>query len=231
MNTLPSMQAEGDGVRLRRWATLAGLLLIVFIIAADVHEAWQSYRDVRGQNERVQLAMSRILAEQAARMVQELDVVLANYASWQTSAEGRVADESAMRARLQADVLRLPFVYSAEVTGTDGRVRAATQSDAKDSASLEKRQAFIVPESAQDNALYIGRPFTGRRDGERTFVLSRRINAANGGFAGVVVAVANRSSGGPNRFAPGAPRPGHERSMTVVRMPGSRRPLRTRPLR
>jgi len=173
---------------LRRWVTVAGLALIVLIVAADSYEAWQDYRTAVRDNERTQLMLSRVLAEQTARMVQEVDVLLAGFAEWRLSAEGAAADEKAMRARLHGEIAGLPFVHSATVAGPDGRVLATTSDEPIANRSIEKRPAFSALAQAGDNALYIGRPFVGSRDRARTFALGRRISDADGGFGGVVVA-------------------------------------------
>jgi hypothetical protein len=59
-------------------------------------------------------------------MMQETDVVLSDYGAWVVSAEGRTADEDYLRERLRADVMRLPFVYSATVANTGGHRFATT---------------------------------------------------------------------------------------------------------
>lgn len=174
--------------RLRHWVIGAGFALIFLIVASDSFEAWQDYHTQLNDNEREQQALDRVLSEQASRMVQEVDVVLSDFAEWAASTEGRTADQQTMRERLRAEVSRLPFVYSALSVGADGHVLATTQDGSNTRVSLATREVFTVPERAMNTALYIGQPFTGRRDGARTFALSRRIDGENGTFAGVVVA-------------------------------------------
>jgi len=173
---------------LRSWVLVAGIALVLVIVAADAFEGWEDYQATRSENESIQMALSRALAEQTSRMVQEADVVLADYATWMISGDGQAAREEQLRERLRVDVLRLPFVYAATVAGADGHILATTQDDPIANRSLDKREAFTAPQHATDNALYVGRPFTGRRDGSRTFTLSRRINTKAGQFGGVVVA-------------------------------------------
>jgi signal transduction histidine kinase/ActR/RegA family two-component response regulator len=180
--------AASESAALRRWITIGGLLLIVLIVAADAYEGWQDYRAAVSANQRVQVALSRAIAEQTTRLIQEADVVLSGFAVWRISAEGRVADEGALRERLRADIARLPFVHSAAIAGADGHLLATTQNVPIANLSLQKRPAFTVPQQARDNALYISPPFVSTRDGARTFALSRRLQDPSGAFAGVVVA-------------------------------------------
>ena len=174
--------------KLARWVVVAGIALIVLIVVADTHEAWQDYRGALADNERIQQALGRVLAEQTARLMQETDVVLSDYGEWVVSAEGRAADQGTLRDRLRADVMRLPFVYSATLAGTNGRVFATTQGESAADMDPASREAVEVPAPALKDSLYIGKPFDGTHDEARTFALSRRISAANGNFSGVVVA-------------------------------------------
>ena len=173
---------------LRRWVTIAGVGLIAMIVAADSYEAWQDYRTAVADNQRAQVALCRALAEQTDRMVQEIDLVLTDYAQWRESPQGAQADEQALRDRLRTRFLQLPFIQSAALASRDGRLLASTRSDLVGDRSLQTREVFTVPERAQDDSLYIGKPFIGHRDGTRSFALSRRINAPNGEFDGIVVA-------------------------------------------
>ena len=177
---------ESDG--LRRRITIAGIALIALIIGADAYESWQNYQNAVAANERVQVALGRAIAEQTARLIQEADVVLSDFAAWRATPEGRKADERLLRERLQGDVGRLPFVHAAAIAGADGRLLATTQDEPIANRSLHNRPAFTVPQQARGKTLYISRPFTGRNDRTRTFALSQRYEDQHGEFAGVVVA-------------------------------------------
>ncbi len=173
---------------LRRWVTIAGIALIALIITTDGYEAWKDYRTSLATDEHIQQALSRALAEQTARMIQEVDVQLSDFAVWAASGEGRAADEQWVRERLQSRFTRLPFVYSASIAGADGHILASTQSEPIANRTLAKWESYTVPKQSKANTLYIGRLFAGRRDGLRTFALSRRIDDSHGDFAGVVAA-------------------------------------------
>jgi signal transduction histidine kinase/ActR/RegA family two-component response regulator len=190
---LPPVAAAGsirwdETPGLRRWVTVAGILLIVLIIVADTYEGWQDYRTAISDNDRSQLELGRALAEQTSRMLQEVDLVLTDYAAWEMSAEGRAATADKLRSHLIDDVRRLPFVHSAALTNADGDVVASTRADAAGFRSIKMREAFLAPQGAAGNALHIGRPFVSNRDGSVTFTLSRRTTDVNGRFSGVVVA-------------------------------------------
>jgi hypothetical protein len=100
---------ETDSRPLQRWVTGAGVLLIVLMIGADSYEAWQDYDTAILRSEDTQLAIARATSEQTARMVQEIDVVLAEQAQRWGAADSTPAAREAARERLQADVTRFPF--------------------------------------------------------------------------------------------------------------------------
>ena len=178
-----------DASPLRRSVTVAGITLILLIVAADSYEAWQDYRRVVTDNEHIMLSLNRALTEQTERLVQEAEVVLADYGAWTASTEGRSADRQALVARLNSQIVSLPFVSSALLIGADGRVLASTSSDDAD-RNLKELAVFAAPARAAGDVLYIDRPRTrnGGRDSAPTFALSRRVNTGGGEFAGVIVA-------------------------------------------
>jgi signal transduction histidine kinase/CheY-like chemotaxis protein len=170
---------------LRRWVTIAGITLIALIVAADSYEAWQDYVRVITDNERMQTALSRAVAEQTARMVQEVDIALSSNPGWPL-ATGDEIDERRMR-QLLARIMRLPFVHSAAITGKDGQVLAGT--DAFDSqGDLGDDDLFTAPRGSREKNLYIDRLQTALKDRQKTFALSQRIESSTGAFAGVVIA-------------------------------------------
>jgi signal transduction histidine kinase/ActR/RegA family two-component response regulator len=176
---------RADAGSLRRWVTIAGIALIVLIIAADTYEGWQDYRRVIADNENQQVALSRAVTEQTARMVQEVDIALSSYAAWPVA--GKTPEENRTRKFL-AQFTRLPFVRSACIAGSDGQVLASTQTAELGKRSLKDLDAFTTPQHAEDSALYIGGPEVDSLDGARFFALSKRVSSTDGAFAGVVVA-------------------------------------------
>ncbi|HVO07972.1 MAG TPA: ATP-binding protein [Burkholderiaceae bacterium] len=181
-------RTRGESDALRRRIAFAGIALIALIIGAEAYESWQDYRGTVAANERVQVALGRAIAEQTARLIQEADVVLSDFAAWRGTPEGRRADERTLRERLRRDVGRLPFVHSAAIAGADGRLLATTQDEPIANRSLRGRPAFTFAQQARGSTLYISRPFTGRNDRTRSFALSQRYEDGHGEFAGIVVA-------------------------------------------
>jgi len=117
------------------------------------------------------LAIARATAEQTARMVQEIDVVL--------------ADQAAAPDRLRADVTRFPFVHSMELFDHNGHMLASTSATAHTDVDYHERLFFTTLQHAAAGTLYIGKP---AGQDYRTFALGRAIRWRDGAFAGVVLA-------------------------------------------
>jgi len=161
---------DADSRALQRWITGAGVLLIALMVGADSYEAWQDYRTAVLHSVDTQLAIARATAEQTARMVQEIDVVLTD------QAQGSGV----------ADVSRFPFVRSLEVFGRDGRLLSTTALRADAEIDYRGHPFFQALEHAAPGTLYIGQPVG--QSYFRTFDLGRAKRDPNGTFAGVVLA-------------------------------------------
>jgi signal transduction histidine kinase/CheY-like chemotaxis protein len=168
---------------LQRWVTSAGLLLIVLLVAADSYEAWLDYHTAIRSAEDTQMAIARATAEQTARMVQEIDVALADQAQRWGVVDVTPEARAAAQAQLPADVIRFPFVHSMEVFDREGRLLAATAPDLNAAVDYRHRLFFSTLEQAAPGTLYIGES-TGQD--YRTFALGRAIRDRHGAFAGVV---------------------------------------------
>ena len=162
--------------------------MILLIVGADSYEAWQDYRRVTFDNEHALVALNRALTEQTERLVQETDVVLANYAGWLASTEGRAADRNALVSRLYTQIVSLPFVSSALLIGADGRILAGTRAEDGGDRNLKELAIFTAAAQGDAKTLYIDRPRALGAARPGTFAVSRRVTAPDGSFAGVVVA-------------------------------------------
>jgi diguanylate cyclase (GGDEF)-like protein/PAS domain S-box-containing protein len=81
------------------------------------------------------------------------------------------------------DILQLTIV------GADGIVKASSMSDpAPGPIDVSDREAFKVHVSARDDKLFIGKPVIGRITRKVSIQLTRRIERADGSFAGVIAA-------------------------------------------
>lgn len=172
----------------RRRITWAGIAFIVLIIAADAYEAWQDYAAAVARSQHTLTGLSRALAGQTARMIEEIDIALQNFAAWNASAAGQAATADERRARLRLRVAAFPFVHSAAVFGSDGAIRLTSRDSEPANLNISRAPAFATHERGGSDLLYISAPAIGRTDGYLSFALSRRLEDPQGRFAGVVAA-------------------------------------------
>lgn len=175
-----------DTRRLRHWIVAAGVLLVVLIVGVDGYEAWQDYRSTVEQSDRTQVALSRAIAEQTARMVQEIDVVLADYSDWRGTSEGTAADPQSVSDHLRADAARFPFMQSIVIVDAGGKEFAATQDDALAGLNAGDPGFLSGLQRMKQDDLYVGRPLLN--DEHLTFPMGRKIRDREGAYAGAVVA-------------------------------------------
>jgi signal transduction histidine kinase/ActR/RegA family two-component response regulator len=173
---------------LRTGVIFAGTALILLIIAADSYEAWQDHREALEHSEKALQSLSRALAEQTARMVQEVDVVLADFADLARSPSGQSANPLVLKELLRSRLMRLPFIQSSTVVGADGLSLASTRDDEPIATNWSQREIFIALQRPDAKGLYIGIPRIGRSSGVSTFALGRAFHDSRGNFAGIVVA-------------------------------------------
>jgi signal transduction histidine kinase/CheY-like chemotaxis protein len=176
---------DTDAWPLQRWVTGAGVLLIVLMVGADSYEAWLDYHNAIRSSEDTQMAIARATAEQTARMVQEIDVALADQAQRWGVVDVTPEARASAQAQLPADVIRFPFVHSMEIFDRDGRLLATTAPDINAAVDYRQRLFFSTLEQAAPGTLYIGE--SAGQD-YRTFALGRAIRDRHGAFAGVVLA-------------------------------------------
>ena len=173
-----------SSIELRRWVTIAGIALILLIIAADTYEAWADYQRVISDNRNLELGLSHAVAEQTARMIQAVDVLQSTFVAASPHLDA-ASDQRDMR-RLIEQMMHLPFIRSASIIDAQGRIAASSMPARIGTDALHEMRLFTVPRDAANNDLYIDEPRS--RDGARSFALSRRIAAPDGSFAGVVMA-------------------------------------------
>jgi signal transduction histidine kinase len=182
-----SGRATTTGSRLHRQLLLLGAGLVLLIVAADVHEAWQDYRSSLERSRQAVELLSHAFGDQTARMVEDLDFALADFADWARHTDITAGERDGITRELRAHVTRLPYVHSATVVDAMGRRIAATDDNAQD-LGAGAPPSFAILQNDPSDTVRIGRPFTSRRDGYRTFALSRRLVSADGQFAGIVLA-------------------------------------------
>ncbi|MGH8315937.1 MAG: PDC sensor domain-containing protein, partial [Steroidobacterales bacterium] len=185
---MPDVLAKQSTASVRRRVTWAGVAFILLIIGADAYEAWQDYRATVARSERTLTGLSSALAGQTARMIEEIDVGMQDYAAWNAGAAGQSASLEETREQLRRQVAAFPFVHSAAVFGSDGHMRFTTRAGELSGFDLSAAPVFAMHARGAADTLYVSTPVVGRTDRYLTFALSRRLQDSSGRFAGIVAA-------------------------------------------
>src|SRR6185295_246305 len=161
---MPQNDADGSrgaiattGSRVGRHLLLLGASLIALIVAADVHEAWQDYNASLERSRQAVDLLSHAFGDQTARMVQELDFALGDFAEWARKTDIRADERQRITRELLDHVTRLPYVRSALVVDATGRRVAATDDSSPD-ANAPAPPSFAALEKDASDAVHVGRP-------------------------------------------------------------------------
>jgi diguanylate cyclase (GGDEF)-like protein len=137
--------------------------------------------------------IATVLAEQTARSVQSIDLILVEIQ--QRIAElgvekpddfRRLADTQPMYRILKDRLERLTQADVITLSGSDGQLVNSTRNWPPPDANFFDRDYFQHLRANNDDKAYISAPVAGRLTGAWIIFFNRRINAADGAFAGLV---------------------------------------------
>jgi PAS domain S-box-containing protein len=168
---------------------VGGLFIAVFSALA----AWDI---VRGYHAAVSEAgrrlesQARVIAEQAGRSVQAVDVVLRGLVEQFDAGVLASLGPAPLRAYLQEQSAGLVQIDGLVVLEADGTVRASSHLSpvAEERLNLPGLAAFQSLRSARGGALLLGGAMRSEVDGKWVFPLARRLQSEPGRFAGAVAA-------------------------------------------
>lgn len=182
-----------------RWRRFAGLSflrpslrqLLAWPLAALLLTAlvW-GLTDARAERERATLleagvtqttALAAAYSQQLHRTVEQIDQITLNLRYYWTNSGGRLRLEDQQRAGLYP----LDALLYATIAGRDGAVLTSTLS--RPHRTLGDRDYFLTHRASGDTGLQISPPGVGRGSGKLVVRFSRRIDAAGGAFAGLVM--------------------------------------------
>jgi diguanylate cyclase (GGDEF)-like protein len=160
---------------------LAGFLGLLTLGAQRSYEREQQFARRNAEN------LSRVLAGHVQATVEKTDVVLqdvaASYPSW--LAEHK--DPAQINTLLRQSLKRIDEAQSLRIVGPDGKF-IADASGLLATANVPDRAYFSLHSSRADAGLVISGPLFSRITGNWVITLSRRLEAPDGQFSGIVLA-------------------------------------------
>jgi len=172
-------------ITLTRALVALGAVLVGINVASAIWDA-RTDRDRTELRARRNLSnLSGLLSEQTAAALEAVDLVLRDAVR-----DGTTAKVAAMMPRLRDEMIHIPQVAGFLVVDADGHVVGRTNETPAIDHGFAGRAFFTAHREARDAGLFFSEPYKGGGDGTQwRFVMSRRLNAPNGAFSGVIAAV------------------------------------------
>jgi len=176
-----------------RGLSLTGLLLISMTVIAAGLAIWDCHAETLAHTRGEMARLSVVLAEQTARSIQAIDLILQ-----ETQAKILAAsdDPAQLIAAMQTQsvhefvaqrVKTLPQARAVGIIGPDGRLVNGSRFWPTPPVDLSDRDYFTHFHDSSERSLFISLPARDRVSDKWTFFLARRLNGPHGEFAGVIL--------------------------------------------
>src|SRR6218665_3570426 len=165
----------------------AGTLFVLAFVGTTAYDIVVRREAVIAATERELGNLSRALAEQTARSLQTVDILLRDTASWY-ELTGHGLPEDRIGLALASFTAAVPQVQVLSIVDAQGMQKHRSRRTTVPLADVSDRPYFTAQRDVEPEGLFINDPIVTRTDGSRAIVTSRRIRNADGQFAGVVAA-------------------------------------------
>ncbi len=160
-----------------------GLVLVAINIGSAIWDVRSSYDRTERRAQRDYSNMTRLLAEQTAASMEAVDLILRD-----AQRTGRALEVAEALTRVGEELLRVPQIGAMLVLDAKGAVLARSSQTPAFDPDLVERPFFDVHREGPPDLLHLSQPYRVAPGGQWRFVLSRRLNGADGAFGGVVAA-------------------------------------------
>src|SRR6202453_3220880 len=173
--------------RLQIGVVVVGVLLICAFAGSSAYDAWRSYRYSIAATERELGNFANALAEQTAWSLAAVDLLLVDTARWYL-ADSRNIPEDGRDAALAARAAGVQPVRQVTIMDAQGNQLYRSRGFSIPNHNVADRSYFIAQRDDPNRGMFMSEPLTTRSEGRTAVVISRRIDDAQGRFAGVVTA-------------------------------------------
>ncbi len=173
--------------RLQIGVVIIGVLLICAFAASSAYDAWRSYRYSVTAIQRELGNVANALAEQTVWTLEAVDLLLLDTARWYGT-ESRQIPRQGLDAALAARAAGVPPVREVTIMDAQGNQLYRSRGFSIPNHNAADRSYFIAQRDDPNRGLYMSEPLTTRSEGRTAVILSRRIDDAEGHFAGIVTA-------------------------------------------
>ena len=177
-----------SGERLRQRIIAAGVVLVAAFSGSAIYDGWRLHQQITIANERELGNLAKALAEQGARTLQAVDVLLRDTGEWWETT-GRDLPADAVATALASRVVGVSQVSVLTLVDAQGMQRHRSRVTGEALADVSDRPYFQSQREGSAGGLFINEPVVTRTDRQPALVVSRRLNTQGGIFDGVVTAI------------------------------------------
>lgn len=177
------------GTNLQRVIAVGAALIVVLVWVASGWDSWRARRFTLADNDREISSLANAIAEQSARSLQEVDLILRRTAVWEREAKTQSSIPEDETAFLRRQIEGLPQIRELTVTDPNGMRVASTMVLSKSDPDISGRRYFQELKAASGNALVISEPLESLLERKPTFAMAIRLQDPDGNFAGVARAL------------------------------------------
>lgn len=174
--------------RLRHRIVALGIVLVMAFAGSAIYDGWRLHQQIMFATERELGNLAKALAEQGARNLQAVDLLLRDTGEWWET-NGDTLSSEAVSAALAARVVGVSQVNVLTLVDRHGMQRHRSRITGEPFADVSDRAYFQSQREATTDGLFINEPVVTRTDGRPALVVSRRLNDDDGQFDGVVTAI------------------------------------------
>ncbi|WP_348638664.1 cache domain-containing protein [Variovorax paradoxus] len=164
------------------------VVVCAILLAIDGWNSWQSRSDQLEQMGVATSNLARAMAQQADDAIKKADTVLVGMVERVEHEGTEQADVARLRKVLATRVAELPQLDGLHIYDKDGNWVANSRPTQPENLNNANREYFVFHRTHEERGPHIGLPVKSRTTGRLLLPISRRINHADGSFAGVALA-------------------------------------------
>lgn len=169
------------------------VLVCLSLLAIDAFQTWNAYEVRLKETQVLSANLTGSLTQHAEDTFKEADIILSGLVE-RVEVDGTgQANLRRLRGLLMKQVAELPKLHGLFLYDKEGRWLVNSRPTLTTGANNSDREYFIYHRNHPDRTPYIGKPIHSRSTDEWILTVSRRVNNADGSFAGVALATLHMS--------------------------------------
>jgi len=189
MSLQSAFDTLGARQRTRRTVAWVGGILIGAILALAAYDIYRGYERTVQNTHRELETQARTVAEQTARSIQAVDVILRHLAEQFNQGTLSALSATDLRAYLKEQAVGLVQIHGLLIINPDGSLRASSYIDPEQEPTVRlSGDALRIARENRQAGLVIGDTIRSTVDARWIFPIMRRLESSSGEFAGAVAA-------------------------------------------